>query len=286
MLAPLLTGAAWMFLLGTPAPRAPGQVSAIGYSAGQLNCTRFDEASRSIILTQAGRRDREQRSGRNGVWRFRAKADGGRLALEGWLESLSVWRRSPEAMLRPDTDGLIGGRYRGTLSQSGMYSSRARPFVPDEVAEVAGMATALDDFFPPLPPRPLYVGEVWTDSAGLTIQRLSDSALSGVPLYRFELQLRRESRNAEVGPDSAPLELDQVSQERGVFVWHPVAGLMSRERSITIETTVPAGRTVRQAIRSRIRQRISIVRDLSVPSQDGAVCPELSPQTRAGSPPT
>jgi hypothetical protein len=286
VLAQLLTAATWVFLLGTPVPRAPAQASAIQYSAGQLNCTRFRETSQSTILTQAGGRDREQTSGRKGVWRFRANADGGALALEGWLESLTVWRRSPEAMLRPDTDGLIGGRYRGTLSQAGTYSSRARPFVPDEVAEVAGMATALDDFFPPLPPRPLHVGEVWTDSAGITIQRMADSALSGLPLYRFELQLRRESRSAEVGRDSVPLELHQVTHERGVFVWHPSAGLMRRERRITVETTVPAGGTVRQAIRSRIHQRISIVRDLTVQSRDGGACPELSPQTRAGSPPT
>jgi hypothetical protein len=286
VLAPLVTAAIWGFVLGTLESGAPAQAIAIRYGADQLNCTRFRETSRSTILTQAGGRDREQTSGRKGVWRFRANANGGPLALEGWLESLTVWRRSPEAMLRPDTDGLIGGRYRGTLSPAGTYSSRARPFVPDEVAEVAGMATALDDFFPPLAPRPLHVGEVWTDSAGNTIQRISDSALSGVPLYRFELQLRQEARSADVGRDSVPLELDQVTRERGVFVWHPAAGLMGRERRITVETTVPAGGTIRQAIRSRIQQRISIVRDLTVPSRDGGACPELSPQTGAGSPPT
>jgi hypothetical protein len=278
--------ATWVVLLGAPVSRAPAQTRAIRYSADQLNCTRFKETSQSTILTQAGGRDREQTSGRKGVWRFRANADRGPLVLEGWLESLTVWRRSPEAMLRPDTDGLVGGRYRGTLSQAGIYSSRARPFVPDEVAEVAGMATALDDFFPPLPPRLLHVGEVWTDSAGLTIQRMSDSALSGVPLYRFELQLRREARSAEVGRDSVPLELHQVTNERGVFVWHPSAGLLRQERSITVETTVPAGGTVRQAIRSRVQQRVSVVRDLTMRSRDGAACPELSPQTGAGSPPT
>jgi hypothetical protein len=279
-----LAVSAWGFLLGTLAHRVPTQASAIRYSPDQLNCTRYWETSHSSILTQAGGRDREQTSGRKGVWRFRADAAGGSLALEGWLDSLVLWRRSPEGTLRPDTDGLIGGRYRGIMNQAGRYSSRARPFVPDEVAEVAGMASVLDDFFPPLPGRPLHVGEVWTDSAGVIIQRLSDSALSGVPLYRFELQLRRESRSAEVGPDSVPLELHQVTQERGVFVWHPLAGLMGRERRIDVETTVPAGGTVRQAIRSRIQQRISIVRDLAVPSKvAGEAC---SPQTRAGSPPT
>ena len=92
-------------------------------------------------------------SGRRGVWQFRASAAADDVELEGWLDSLALWRRSPETTIRPDTDGLLGGRYRGGLTREGRYRSRVRPFVPDEVAEVAGMATALDDFFPPLPPR-------------------------------------------------------------------------------------------------------------------------------------
>jgi hypothetical protein len=256
------------------------------YRADQLNCTRFSESSESSILTQTASGDREQTSGRQGIWRFRTTVDAGTLVVEGWLESLELWRRSPEATIRPDTDGLLGGRYRGALSPDGTYSNRARPFIPDEVAEVANMATALDDFFPPLPPRLLHVGEVWKGPSGVTIQRMADSALSGVPLYRFELQVRRDTESTEAEGDSLSITLHQVIQERGTFVWHPLAGLMGRERRIVVETTVPAGGAVRQAIRSRIQQRISVVRDLSVPARAAGSCPELSPQTGAGSPPT
>jgi hypothetical protein len=252
-------------LAGGPSLGAQGEDGTLGYTAKQLNCARFLETTESTILTQSGGRDLDQTSGRTGVWIFRATSARSGLVLEGWLESLALWRRSAETTIRPDTDGLVGGRYRGTLSRDGVYSSRARPFVPEEVAEVAGMANALDDFFPPLPPGSLHTGEVWTDSAGLRIQRMSDSALSGVPLYRFSLEAKRKTRSADVGYDTLPLQLHQTTQERGSFVWHPLVGLVKRERRIVVETTVPAGRSVAQAVRSKIEQRIRVRRDLGVP---------------------
>jgi hypothetical protein len=137
--------------------------------------------------------------------------------------------------------------------------------VPDEVAEVAGMEKALDDFFPPLPARALGQGEMWTDSLGLVIRRLPDSGLSGVPLYRFELEKKVETRAVETPADSIPLKLQQQSEERGVFVWHPSLGLLRRERRIVIETTVPPSRTVRQAVRSKVEQSLTLERDLDPP---------------------
>jgi hypothetical protein len=235
----------------------------VRYSATQLNCARFLESAESTIQTQSGGQGREQTSGRRGVWQFRATPAGDEVALEGWLDSLALWRRSAETTVRPDTDGMIGGRYRGRLSAAGAYVSRIRPFIPVEVGEVAGMGSALDDFFPPLPQRPLTPGQVWNDSPGVTVRRMPDSALSGVPLYRFELQARRESRSAEVQGDTVPINLRQISHERGTFVWHPLLGLIRRERRIVVETTVPAGRGVRRPVRSRIEQRITAVRDLS-----------------------
>jgi hypothetical protein len=198
------------------------------------------------------------------VWQFRAEPAKDDVALEGWLDSLSLWRRSTETTISPDTDGLLGGRYRGTLSQQGVYSGRARPFVPDEVREVAGMGTALDDFFPPLPPRSLRPNQAWS-ALGVTIRRLPDSAMSGVPLYRFQLETRSTAAKATLEGDTLPLKLRQVSQERGRFVWHPLLGLVRRERRILVETSVPAGQSVRQPVRSKIEQRITVVRDLSAP---------------------
>jgi hypothetical protein len=251
-------------LIVAPHPTALlGQDWAVRYTAKQLNCARFRETGESRIQTSTGGRTRDQTSERRGIWQFRATPSGEGITLEGWLDSLSVSRRSPETTISPDTDGLLGGRYRGTLTGFGAYSSEMRPFVPDEIAEVAGMATALDDFFPPLPSRQLRPRERWTDSAGLTITRLTDSSLSGLPLFRFELRRTEETRSPARLRDSLAVPRKQVSQEQGSFVWHPLLGMLRRERTIVVQTTVPISRAVRQPVRSRVEQRITVSRDLA-----------------------
>lgn len=259
-------------LVAGRAAHAQNEALELRYSSAQLNCGQFLEQSESDIKTQSGGRLQKQTSGRRGVWRFRAAPASDGLSLEGWLDTLSLWRKSPEATIRPDTDGLLGGRYRGTLTGSGTFVSQARPFIPDEVAEVAGMGTALDDFFPPLPTRPLRPGQAWTDSAGVTLRRIADSGMSGVPLYRFELEMRRETKSTPAPADTVSLRLRQVTSEHGTFVWHPTVGLVRRDRRIVVETSVPAGRTVRQSVRSRIDQRITVLRDLTIPPQQNGHC--------------
>jgi hypothetical protein len=239
---------------------ATQQTPSLAYSAAQLDCARFAEAAESKIQTQSGGRTRRQTSSRHGTWQFRATAAGGVLALEGWLDSLSVTRRSPEAAISPDTDGLLGGRYRGALSQAGQYTPEVSPFVPDEVAEVAGMAEALNDLFPALPDRPLAPGNVWTDSGGVTVSRLPDSVVSGTRLQRYGLKRQEKVGAVPTAADSIPLEVRQRSDETGWFVWHPQTGLVRRDRTIVIETTVPPSRTVRQAVRSKVEQQVTLVR--------------------------
>lgn len=249
-------------LSGTLAPIDSGQEWVVRYTANQLNCARFLETVTSEILTVAAGRTRHQTADRRGVWQFRATPSNDGVLLVGWLDSLLLSRRSPETTISPDTDGLLGGRYRGTLSRTGVYRSKVRPFVPDEVAEIAEMSGALDDFFPPIPSRALKAGEEWTDSLGLTIRRLPDSALSGVPLLRFTLRSRKEARAAPTPADTLPLKVRQKSEEDGEFVWHPLLGLLRRDRRIVVETTVPPSRSVRQAVRSKVEQRITLIRDL------------------------
>ena len=277
MSRPWLTSLAAALLLGTTSLAAQAAELFTRYRAEQLHCSRFLETSDSRILTQAGSHDREQTSGRTAIWQFRATGADGGLKLEGWLDSLVLWRRSDEAMIRPDTDGLLGGRYLGRLTPGGVYDGQAQPFVPDEVAEVAGMATALDDFFPPVPPRTLAPGEVWSGAPGVSIRRLADSTLSGAPLYRFRLEVRKESREGDTVRDSVKLDLHQVSRETGTFVWHPLLGLILRERNIVVETTVPPGGPVRQAIRSRIQQHIRVTRDLNTPGANPTGCRDSLP---------
>jgi hypothetical protein len=247
------------------ASRSPdweGQKWVVAYTAKQLQCAQFLETGHSTIQTETVRRVRHQTSERRGVWQFRAVPSADAIALEGWLDSLTVSRKSAETTISPDTDGLVGGRYRGTLSATGAYAGRVHPFIPDEVAEVAGMAGALDDFFPPLPDTQLEVGKAWSDSGGLTIRRLPDSSLSGLPLFRFQLERRNETRTAPRRGDTLAIPLRQVSEERGVFIWHPLLGLVRRERNIVVQTAVAASRTVRQPVRSKVEQRIIVARTL------------------------
>jgi hypothetical protein len=243
-----------------------GQDIAPVYTADQLNCAQFVESIESKILTDAGGRIRRQTSSRLGTWQFQVTSAESGVALEAWLDSLVITRRSEEAAITPDTDGLLGGRYRGILSRTGAYTAQTRPFVPDEVAEVAGMATALEDMLPRLAPRPLKVGEHWTDSLGLTIRRIPDSlGAARAPLLRFELRRRAESRAAASAHDTVPLELQQKSDEVGQFVWHPRRGLLRSQRNVAVETTVPPSRTVRQAVRSQVEQRLTLTRTSDAP---------------------
>jgi hypothetical protein len=259
-------------LVGSRFLLAQVQSDSVRYTAEQLNCARFLERSESVIQTEAGGRTREQTSGRAGAWQFRAQPGAGGILLEGWLDSLTLWRKSSETTMQPDTDGLVGGRYRGLLGARGRYQSRSIPFVPDEVAELANMSAALDDFFPPLPAAPLRPGQAWKSSAGLTIRRMADSGMSGVPLYRFEVTHRKLAKAAALPGDTARISLDQVSRERGHFTWHPSLGVVRRERWIVIETQVPQSHRVRQPVRSRIEQRITLVRDLGVPPDSTGHC--------------
>ncbi|HEU4649381.1 MAG TPA: hypothetical protein VFS33_10000 [Gemmatimonadales bacterium] len=240
------------------------------YSAAQLECAQFEQTVRSEIATSLSGAPRRETAGIAGRLVVRA-APGGRdsLRVEAWFDSLSVWRRSAEGTLEPETDGLIGGRYRGTLAPFGRYRAEARPFVPDELAEVADLSTVLDDLFPRLPPAPLAVGQAWADSNGLEIRRLPDSAAaSGEPLLRFRLTDRRKAQEAAVKGDTVPIQLQQTMREEGTFTWHPRDGLLRRDRQVTVETNIPAGGRVRRPVRSRIEQRIVLER-----LSERAACP-------------
>ena len=107
------------------------------YAASQLHCARFRETARSEVETEMARGGVDAVLERDGIWSFRARDTSGGVALEGWYDSLALRRRSAGQEVAVDTDGLIGGRYRGLLAADGRYTEHAVPFVPDEVAELA-----------------------------------------------------------------------------------------------------------------------------------------------------
>jgi hypothetical protein len=229
------------------------------YSAAQLHCARFLETSHSEIQTETARGAVDATMEREGIWSFRARDTAGGVALEAWYDSLALRRRSAGQEVVADTDGLIGGRYRGLLSPGGEYVEHARPFVPDEVAELADLSTAAGDLLPPLPPRALQPGESWTDSA-LTLTRLPDTLVVGRPLLHFRLASRAEVRETIPRGDTVPIRVSQTVEEEGDIYWSPASGLVRRLRAITIEATVPSGGRVRQPVRSRVEQRVELTR--------------------------
>jgi hypothetical protein len=238
--------------------------TAPAYSAAQLHCARFAETSRSEIETQTGQGSLKATADRDGIWSFRARDSSGGVALEGWYDTLSLRRRTAEHEVSADTDGLIGGRYRGLLRPTGAYVELARTFVPDEVAELADLSGVARDLLPPLPPRSLRRGESWKGT-GLELSRLPDTVVAGRTLLHFRLAGRNESAEAIPRGDTVPIPVRQTTVEQGDVYWSATSGLVRRTRDIVVEATVPAGGRVRQAVRSRVVQRVELTR-LASPS--------------------
>ena len=246
-------------LLSATAVPAQTSPSPTRYAASQLHCARFQESSRSAVQTETAAGAVEATLERDGIWSIRAHDTTGGIALEAWYDSLALRRRSAGQEITADTDGLIGGRYRGLLTPDGRYIEHAGPFVPDEVAELADLSTAARDLLPRLPPRALAPDESWTDSA-LTIRRLPDTAVAGRPLAHFRVESRVESRETVPRGDTVPIPVHQTVEEEGHVYWSPASGIVRRRRDITVEVTVPSGGRVRQPVRSRVEQRVELTR--------------------------
>lgn len=230
------------------------------YTAAQLACATFRESSRGRLDTQTGVRIRHETLTRDGRLQVRAKPAGESIALEAWYDSLALTRESPEITLAPDTDGLLGGRYRGRLGPAGGYTAKARPFVPDEVAEVADMGGALDDLLPSLPTAALAVGERWSNGNGLDLLRLPDSVAGRRAVQRLELRSRAEVNQAIVRGDTGSIAARQVTVEDGRLEWDARVGLLRRVRHLVVETSVPAGGPVAQPVRSRLELDARLIR--------------------------
>lgn len=134
-----------------------------------------------------------------------------------------------------------------------------RPYVPDEVAEVADLSTALDDLFPPIPPVPLRPGASW-QAANVTIVRLADTLVGGRTLLRYAVDQRRHATETTPRGDTVPVALTQTTTEEGTVLWDPQIGLVSRQREILVETSIPAGGRIRTPVRSRIVQHVTLTR--------------------------
>ena len=226
------------------------------YDASVVGCSVFRESVRTDIRAQRGGPPYQERGQRTGVLVVRVTADAP-LRFTAWYDSLAVWYDATEGRVVPDTDGLIGGRWEGTLSPTGSVSLTSRPFMPPDLRSVSDLSDALLDFFPPLAPVAIAPGRAWTDSLGLTITRLADSLARPGPAQRY--QWRIDSRSDPPLAADSTARLRQRATDEGVLVWALAVGPLSWDRTVTIDTEV-SGPGVRLPYRGRVTQHIEVIR--------------------------
>jgi len=207
--------AAALLVLVIPS-RAPAQAPA--YDSLTLGCARFSESVRGTVRTVMGTTRRNETIGRTGVLVIRAAPDSGGLRIEAWYDSLTVFRQGPEGRMDPDAEGILGGRYRGTLGPEGEYVGEVAPFVPAALRDVFGFDRVLLHFFPPLPPRSLRPGAEWNDDPDLTIWRLADSAALGGPVAHYGWS-RRSTWEEGVAAGDSTVVLHRSETESGALQW-------------------------------------------------------------------
>ena len=217
-------------LLGVGAQSAPA------YTAAQLDCATYLEQVRTEIQSRVGTVVREERAGRDGVLILRAEGADSLLEIVAWYDSLALWREGPEGRITPDAEGLLGGRWRGILDRAGHYSSRATPFVPDEVAEIAELRGVLQDFLPLLP----------------------DSALAPGAKYRWSRRVAADSTT--IVQDSLAVPVRTETAETGSLDWDPRLGPVRWERTVTVTARIPPGKPFTRGVVTVLTQRVRVER--------------------------
>jgi hypothetical protein len=245
-------GAPFLFVASVLAAQGPPA----RYSAAMLDGAAFDERVRTTIRTQTGGATRLESVGREARWQVRAAGLDTAFTFEAWYDSLHIWRDSPEGRLLPDTDGLIGGRFRGWVTPGGLVTLSARPFIPDELAEVSDLGTAFTTFLPAVPDSSLDVGGIRDDGRGGRILRRSDSTGADGPLARYRWTRTTTDTLREVEADSLGYEIRSTVQEDGHLVWHPRLGPLAWHRDVVTEVDIPADGAVRRPVRSRVEERL------------------------------
>jgi hypothetical protein len=220
------------------------------YTAELLRCSTFAEQVESDIRIAGAGPTRSETAGRAGRWQLRAEPRVGRLAFEAWYDSLAVWRESSAGRQEPETDGLIGGRWRGTLGPTGEAVLLTTPFMPPDILLVADLSSVLADFFPPLPPRTLAVGEAWSDSTGRWIRR--DADRGGARWFRWEIDAMGTMPQGTVGAERL--------REEGSVSWRDGVGPEFWRRHIVVDTEARRGLSGGAMLRSRVTQEILVIR--------------------------
>ncbi len=235
------------------------------YRPAAFACSVFQESVTTSIRGTSGSAEVADRGGRFGLLVLNGRDSSGVMLLDAWYDSLEVWRETAAGREAPDTDGLVGGRFRGVLQPAGKYRSVKAPFIPNELADVADLASVMDDFLPLLPPAPLAAGQQWSDTAGFTIRRLPDRGRTHH--YRWTATRREGDRYA--ASDSLSVTLDQAIKETGELVWSPERGPESWTRQISVSARIPATGGVKRPVRSTVEQTVTVTRRPDLTSHCG-----------------
>lgn len=253
-------GAAGLCLLVASVAPALAAQTAPRYQPLMLDCARYRVEVESQVTVQSGRQRSRETVGRDGIIVLRAAAADTLIRLEAWFDTLALWREGSGERLTPDTDGLVGGRYRGLLDSLGGFTPTDTPFIPDEVAEVADLSGALGQLLPPLAPVPLRLGAAWRDDFGTVISRTEDGMVNGQRVERYRLTRRATREESRTLPDSTTVHATRNETESGTYSWTSALGVVRWERDLSDQVRVPAGGLVKQPFTTGIEQQVTITR--------------------------
>lgn len=237
------------------------------YLALQLDRACFRLEAQTTILTVAGRERLRETTGKRGLMVVRGTmvANDSLLHLEGWFDSLAMFREGNGERLEPDTDGLIGGRFVARLSPAGNAVSVDLPYFPDDVAEVGDLSASLTTLLPQLPAVALGNGAGWRDDFGTVITRLGDMTLGGQRVQRYRLSRKTTRPVEQMLPDSSMVTANRTESEDGTYFWSAELGVVRWERDLNDELTVEKGGLVKQPFRTSVQQHVTVVRASACP---------------------
>ena len=247
MLSAAVPGRRTTAMVGLLLAGAP-QGSPSRYTEDMLACAAFREEVRSEIRSETGTIFRDERAGRDGVLLVQAARGDSGVALTSWYDSLHLYRESPEGRIAPDPEGLLGGRWRGTLSAGGRYHGRESPFIPDDVAEIADLRGLMGDFFPMLEAYP---------GREVSIRRVGEEP-GGLGRYAWTIKFRADTSG--VVDDTLVGPMSREFQESGTMTWDPVRGPIRWERTITVRGRIQASGPIKRGMRSTVVQRVRVER--------------------------
>jgi hypothetical protein len=226
------------------APRSSLLAQLPHYSPATLAGASYTEIIQTSVVSRTGTAEVRRSIARTA--RFGVSVSGDTVIVSA--DSLDLSESSGAETRRFDAGGLLGGRWKLMLARNGAPAVLTRPFVPDDIAEVSDVASAMEDFFPRTPP-PMAVNAVSIDSARTRWERLPDSA--GV--QRFHWNLTRQRQGVQTVADTVPLTLRESSRESGELAWRSTGVPLAWTRTIHTEvTSTVRGRTVQSVVEQRI----------------------------------